>query len=174
MDTAGVLARLERFEGRIPHMYRCTGGEVTIGSGHAIMTPADALQLAWETAADQVAAGYAAVAAAPKGLVASHYAALSVCRMNNAAIDQLAVADIARFTAQLRANLPNWDRYPAPAQAALFDMAYNLGIGGLRKFHNMLAAVDAGNWQLAAQESRRNGIGDARNQEIAALFQAAG
>ena len=31
MDSSLILARLEKFEGRIPYMYRCTGGEVTIG-----------------------------------------------------------------------------------------------------------------------------------------------
>src|SRR5205807_1406002 len=95
---------------------------------------------------------------------------LTTCRMNNAAIDALTAADIDLFTAQLKAVLPNWETYPEPAQAALFDMAYNLGIGGLKKFPHMLAAVDAADWDTAAKECHRNGIGDARNAETAALF----
>src|ERR1035437_9519766 len=45
MDASLVIPRLESFEGRVPYMYRCTGGKVTIGIGHAIETPADALNL---------------------------------------------------------------------------------------------------------------------------------
>jgi GH24 family phage-related lysozyme (muramidase) len=173
MDQGDVIARLEKFEGRVPYMYRCTGGEVTIGIGHAIPSGADAAQLTWATSADQVAAGYAAVAAQQKGLVATHYAALTTCRMNDDAINQLAASDVIKFTSLLAAALPNWNSYPAPAQAALFDMAYNLGVGGLLKFHNMLAAVDAGQWETAAQQCHRMGIGDDRNQETAALFRRA-
>ncbi|MBZ5725330.1 MAG: hypothetical protein LAP87_10060 [Acidobacteriia bacterium] len=29
MDLAAAAARLRKFEGSVPHMYRCTGGEVT-------------------------------------------------------------------------------------------------------------------------------------------------
>jgi GH24 family phage-related lysozyme (muramidase) len=180
MDEADVLARLEKFEGRVPHMYRCTGGEVTIGIGHAILAAADAAQLSWNLAGQpapppRVQADYAAVAAADKGLVATHYAGLTECRMNDADIDRVAASDIQRFIALLQQALPNWNSYPAPAQAALFDMAYNLGIGGLKKFSHMLAAVDAGDWATAAAQCHRQGIGDQRNQETAALFlQAAG
>ena len=42
MDSSLVIPRVEKFEGRVPLMYRCTGGEVTIGIGHAIQSPADA------------------------------------------------------------------------------------------------------------------------------------
>lgn len=175
MDPNDVVARLEKFEGRVPYMYLCTGGEVTIGIGHAIPSPGDAALLVWQTSSASAESDFAAIAAAPKGLVATHYSGLTTCRMSDDAINQLASDDVQRFTSQLAANLPNWNNYPAPAQAALFDMAYNLGIGGLKKFHNLLAAVDAANWETAAQECHRMGISDARNQETAALFrQAAG
>jgi GH24 family phage-related lysozyme (muramidase) len=175
MDQNRVIARLEKFEGRIPYMYLCTGGEVTVGIGHAIASAADAGQLSWAGAAGNAQAGWSAVAAAPRGMLASGYAALTTCRMGDDAINQLAAADVARFTASLEANFPRWDTYPEPAQEALFDMAYNLGIAGLNKFHNMLSAVNAGQWETAAQQCHRMGIGDARNQETAALFlQASG
>jgi hypothetical protein len=49
-------------------------------------------------------------------------------------------------------------------------MAYNLGIGGLKKLPRMLAAVDAGAWETGAKECRRNGISEVRDQETSALF----
>ena len=53
---------------------------------------------------------------------------------------------------------------------ALFDMAYNLGVGGLLKFRKLLAACTSGQWEIAATECHRAGIGDERNLETAALF----
>jgi GH24 family phage-related lysozyme (muramidase) len=178
MDTTAVSKRLESFEGRIPHMYLCTGGKVTIGIGHAMETATDASQLPWSingrTATPaEIAADYARVAAAAKGQVAGSYASLTNCRMDNSTIDSLASADITAFTGQVAASLPKWNSYPDCVQAALFDMAFNLGLSGLLKFHNLLAACDAGDWEKAASESHRMGIGDARNSATAALFRQA-
>jgi GH24 family phage-related lysozyme (muramidase) len=159
-------------------MYRCTGGEVTIGIGHAILKAADALTLTWSVNGspatdDQIAADYAAVDAAPIGHVASAYAHLTQCRMADSDIDALIQADLTRFESQLAAALPNWNTYPEPVQEALFDMGFNLGIGGLLHFPSMLAAVNAGQWNVAASECHRRGISEARNQQTAALFMQA-
>ena len=180
MDTALVIRRTESCEGRVHHMYRCTGGKVTIGIGHAIESPSDALRLSWSiegrtATGAEIQADYASVAAAQKGLLAQSYAAFSQCRMADSDIDALIAADTAAFENSLAAALPNWNTYPAPAQAALFDMAFNLGLGGLQRFTQLLAAVDAGQWDVAAAQCHRKGIGEDRNQQTAALFlQAAG
>jgi GH24 family phage-related lysozyme (muramidase) len=175
MDNTFVIPRVESFEGRVPHMYLCTGGEITVGIGHAIATPTDALKLTWSidgraATDDEIQADYASVAGAQKGLLAKSYAPLTKCRMADADIDALIESDVSRFESLLAAALPNWNTYAAPAQEALFDMAFNLGIGGLKKFPHMLAAVDAGQWATAAAECHREGIGEARNQQTAALF----
>jgi GH24 family phage-related lysozyme (muramidase) len=47
MNRASAIARLKRFEGYIPYMYQCTGGDVTVGAGHAILAEADAGRLSW-------------------------------------------------------------------------------------------------------------------------------
>ena len=106
-------------------------------------------------------------------MLASAYAGLTQCRMSDGGIEALVKADVQAFEAQLAATLPNWNSYPEPVQEALFDMAFNLGLGGLKKFPRMLEAVDAGDWNTAAAQSHRQGIGEARNQEIAALFRSA-
>jgi len=175
MDNALVIPRLEQFEGRVPFMYRCTGGEVTIGIGHAIQSSADALNLTWAVdgrpaTGDEIQTAWAAVAAAQIGLVAKAYAPLSPVRMADSDIDALVASDVTRFETSLAAALPNWSTYPAPAQAALFDMAFNLGLGGLKKFPHLLAAVDAGQWDVAAAQCHRQGISEDRNRQTAALF----
>lgn len=162
-------------------MYRCTGGKVTVGIGHAIETPAEAVALSWSIdgrpAADsEIQTDWASIAAAQMNLAAAAYAPLTQCRMAPADITALVAADVARFETKLAAALPNWSTYPEPVQEALFDMGFNLGVDGLvEKFPNMLAAVNAGQWAEAAAQSHRKGIGDTRNQQTAALFlQAAG
>jgi GH24 family phage-related lysozyme (muramidase) len=90
-------------------------------------------------------------------------------------IEALLLTDVQLFESKLAAALPKWKLYPIPAQEALFDMGYNLGVGGLLKFHQLLAAVDEGQWRAAAARCHRVGIGAARNGDIADLFlQAAG
>ena len=124
-------------EGRVSYLYRCTGGKVTIGVGHACESTSDACKLAMVTAAGspaaaaEIANAYAAVSSAPLGLPAKDYRSLSELNLPEDAIDQLWSDDISTFTTSLRKNIPNFDTYPDPAQDALFDMAYNLGIGGL-------------------------------------------
>jgi GH24 family phage-related lysozyme (muramidase) len=177
MNTDPVIARLKQFEGSVPYMYRCTGGDVTVGVGHAILSPQLAQQLTWQSTLTsipptpgRVAADWNRVNAAPKGQLASDYESLTISRMSDDAITALLAADIAQFSADLDNQLPPWNTYPEAAQEALFDMAYNLGIGGLLKFKKCLAACAAGDWTTAAAQSTRLGIPDARNDAIKQLF----
>jgi len=62
------------------------------------------------------------------------------------------VADIARTQNQLDARLPWWRTLNDVRQDVIVELAFNLGVGGLLTFHNTLAAVQAGNWQLAASD----------------------
>jgi GH24 family phage-related lysozyme (muramidase) len=175
MDRTSVAQRLEKFEGSTSYMYRCTGGEVTVGVGHAILDAAHAQSLTWTGSPAQalIWADFARVAAAEKGLPAASYQNLTQCRMADGSVQTLLFDDIDAFAAAITEQLPAWTRYPEPVQEALFDMAYNLGVGGLLKFPKMLAACAAGDWETAATECRRNGISDARNAETAALFRQA-
>lgn len=175
MDRTSAAERLKKFEGSTAYMYRCTGGEVTIGVGHAISDAAHAQVLSWTgaPAATMVAADFMRVAEASKGFPSDRYEGLTQCRLSTGAIDTLLLQDIDAFAAQLTRQLPAWTGYPESAQQALFDMAYNLGVGGLMKFPKMLAACAAGDWETAATECRRNGIGDDRNADTAALFRQA-
>lgn len=177
MNVDPVMKRLVLFEGFVPYMYRCTGGEVTVGIGHAILSPNAALGLNWQQistsvrpADDLIKADYEKVSAAPKGQIASNYESLTSIRMSDEAINGLANTDIVLFSGMLDRELPFWEEYPEPAQEALFDMGFNLGIGGLRKYVKMLSACGRGDWDTAAAESKRNGIPAARNEAIRQLF----
>jgi lysozyme len=67
------------------------------------------------------------------------------------AMDLLA-NDIDNASAQLRTRLPWTISLDEVRRAALVNMAFNLGIGGLMQFHHFLAALEAGNYKLAASE----------------------
>ena len=171
MNRDEVRDRLYRLEGKSAYMYQCTGGEVTVGVGHAIFSPEDAGALVWSVGTPQkAAADWANVKAAQPDKVASFYATFSTCRIGDDEIAKLCDSDIASYEAQLKKSLPKWDSYPELAQQALFDMGYNLGVAGLMKFKNMLAAVDRADGEEAAKQSHRKGIQESRNQEIYDLF----
>src|ERR1700744_58847 len=172
MNRTIAAQRLKRFEGSTSYMYLCTGGAVTVGVGHAIANSPLAQHLPWIGAPtpERIAADFARIAAAGKGLPAAHYQALTQCRLDELSVEALLAADLAAFEKELTSYLPAWERFPEPAQQALFDMAYNLGVGGLLKFRKLLAACTSGQWEIAATECHRAGIGDERNLETAALF----
>jgi len=50
------------------------------------------------------------------------------------------------------AAVDGFDGLPDPVQRALVNMAYQMGVDGLRGFRNMLAAIDAGDYATAADE----------------------
>lgn len=80
---------------------------------------------------------------------------------------------ITRVSRDLNAALPQFRLYPEIVRRALLNMAYNLGISGLLKFKNMIAALDAGDYQTAATEALNSKwsrqVGQ-RSERIAALI----
>lgn len=62
--------------------------------------------------------------------------------------------------------------WPPAAQVAVLDMAYNLGLGGLDKYPKLKAACLIQDWQTAAAECLRHGVGDARNADTRRLFES--
>jgi hypothetical protein len=82
-------------------------------------------------------------------MAATQYESLTQCRLDNDYLKRLAGEDIAAFEAGLIQAFSRWPSFREPVQEAMFDMAFNLGIGGLRKFVKLLAAVEAGKWETA-------------------------
>jgi GH24 family phage-related lysozyme (muramidase) len=168
-------------EGNLPHMYLDTVGRVTVGVGHMIPAAARAVQIQFVTrgalaaaTAQQISADFENVSRQHPAMAAASYKPFTQLDMTSAAIDALLNADIAGMETGLRANFRDYDSYPEPAQDALLDMAFNLGVHGLvEHFPHLKAAAEAKDWSTCAKQSHRNGISDARNQKTAALFQSA-
>jgi lysozyme len=61
--------------------------------------------------------------------------------------------DIGKVCAELDRALPEWRTWSENRQLAIADMCFNLGIGGVLKFKDMIANMKAGLWQLAALDA---------------------
>ena len=48
--------------------------------------------------------------------------------------------------------IKDFDDLPIKAQLVLIDMTFNLGLGGLLKFENMLDAIECRDWEKASEE----------------------
>lgn len=64
------------------------------------------------------------------------------------------LADVARIQFKLFKDLPWIQTKPLVIQGVLINMSFNLGVGGIEKFPHMLAAVQAQDWQKAADEMK--------------------
>lgn len=180
MNALAVLLRLRRLEGCIPWMYRDSGrGEVTCAIGQMIPSVSFALTLPWHidtrpATPEEITIDFAEVQAAPAGKPSSFYASLTRCRLEENDMTALANQRIAELTAEIGMRLPMFPSFPEPVQQAVFDMAYNLGLYKfMATYTRFQSALKAGDWSAAAAESRRDGIGDSRNNEIAALIRSA-
>lgn len=86
--------------------------------------------------------------------------------------------DVDKFIGELDRRLSWWRDLPAPAQLALANMAFNLGLTRLLKFKKMLAALRAGDFTAAAAEALNSKwagqVGAGRSGRIADLYRSAG
>lgn len=180
-DHANLKQLLIENEGNIPYMYLDTVGRVTVGVGHMIASPSLAQAMSFvmrgtsqPATAAQLAAEYNSVSAQRPAMSAGKYQPFTKLEMTPAAIDQLLDKDIAGMESGVRSSFRGYDNYPAPAQDALLDMAFNLGVTGLvTKFPKLKAAAEAGDWRTCANECQRNGISQTRNDKTKALFESA-
>jgi GH24 family phage-related lysozyme (muramidase) len=181
MTAPHILAlalKLPEFEGSIGWMYRDTVGKVTVADGLMLPDVSSAIALPFQFAGaiaepGDIRADYLRVAQMAPGHVAGFYHCATSPTLSRDAMENLAIAKLTEFDAGLRKMLPSFDGYPECAKAALLDIAYNCGIAGFARFPHMIAAVEAGHWTLAAQESHRPQVNADRNAWTAAQLQLA-
>ena len=163
------LAKLKEFEGCVPWMYRDTVGKVTVGVG--LMLPdakaAEALPFVIGTRAaapEEIAAEYARVDAMAMGRASAFYKTPTSVVLTQQTIDAKLSSVLAGFEADLKSQFPHYDALPDGIKMALLDMIYNLGPAGLFKgFPHLVAAIQTGAWQQAAEHCIRRGPSAARN-----------
>jgi len=177
-DARAFCAELVKWEGCTQHMYVDTRGHVTTGIGHLLPNAEAALALPWRhkatgqpATAAEVRAAFDRVRAQGPGHKALSYRLLSDLVLPPGVAGDLAVRRLDReFLPGLRRLCPSFDRYPVPAQHALVDMAYNLGVGGLSKFHKLLASCERGDFVTASNNCHRRSSREPRNAATQRLF----
>jgi GH24 family phage-related lysozyme (muramidase) len=181
LNIATYLPQLKIFEGSIPFMYVDSTGNVTVGVGNMLPNAAAAQKLAFQrrldarpaTAAD-ILADFNNVARQPQGQLASSYRKFTKLDLPETAIDALLQTRVTEFCVDLVAAFPDFQQYPDPVSAALFDMAFNLGMTKLTgAFPMFCAAVKRRDWATASAQCHRNGIQADRNTWAKAQFDQA-
>lgn len=182
LDKTSYLPKLKEFEGVFSYMYVDTTGNVTVGVGNLLANAAAAQALAFirratpavAASAAEIQAEFDQVSQQTPGRMAPFYKQFTTLDLPTSVIDALLDSRVDEFTTALCRSFPDYNSYPAPACAALFDMAFNLGLGKLTSgFPHFCAAVKSKDWNTAADQSKRGGIGDSRNAWTKAQLQAA-
>jgi GH24 family phage-related lysozyme (muramidase) len=165
---AAWLSHFEQVEGRVDHMYLDGVGVVTIGIGCVVHDPMEfqmyRRQDGFLAVRAEIFSDYNSVKALPAGKTADYYG--KVCRLYlpNRFIDDLFKNRLNAFVDSVEASICKLDSYPDAAALAIVDMAFNLGLSGLKqKFPKFVNAFVAKDWHVCALECRRNGIQAERN-----------
>ena len=163
------LEKLKEFEGCVPWMYRDTVGKVTVGVGLMLPDAQGAKALPFllnnrPATPEEITAEYARVDAMALGRAAAFYKIPASLELSQQTIDVRLLSVLQGFEATLRAEFPAMMPSPTQLKMALLDMIYNLGPAGLfHGFPHLVAAIQSGNWSLAADHCTRRGPAPARN-----------
>lgn len=180
---SGWLAFSSRYEGRLPFLYLDALGWVTTGEGNLADPVARAQSMPFLLAdgspasPDDIAQAWDAVDAlrtAPKGQKQGGLAAkgggafggVTSLRLTKDAIDAMVLAQLDADEANLRGYYPEWDSFPADAQAVALSMAWAMGSGELRVFTQFNERMNARDFAGAIAFADFRGTGVA--QRIAA------
>ena len=176
-EQATLSANIEKYEGRVNHMYLDSRGYVTVGVGHLLASVEKALLLPFKYSdgnlapPEEIQREYEFLLTQPANKIASFYQPFMSLTLDDQAIDELTHEHIHSFYRELKIIYPEFDSYPSAVRLATFDLIFNLGMTKLKnnwpKFNACMAAQD---WAGAAENSRRRGIADARNHYVKDLL----
>ncbi len=170
-------------EGNKSFMYLDTTGNVTVGIGNMLPSASAAIKLNFinrttknKALPAEITADFDAVWKQPKAMTANYYRPFTNTDLPDVDINILFSDRIDEFQKALRTAYSKYDSYPSPAQLALLDMAFNLGVGALKssvKWPKLNAAIAAMDWKTASTECFRPDANAVRNAKVKALFEDA-
>ncbi|HEY2452404.1 MAG TPA: hypothetical protein VGI71_07245 [Scandinavium sp.] len=175
---------LKVHEGFKNSMYKDTGGNITVGIGHLLATAdmAAALPFTRTHTVSGHGTDITSEVSATKGDIVSAFNAYKTnsknppmnMHLSNDAVVNQCVKDVHDTIVGLKGIYSGFDGFPNSAKTALVDMGFNLGISRLtHEFPNFNSAVNKKDWNVAANESHRTGIGDSRNNDTKTQLQNA-
>jgi len=170
---------IEKYEGKVSHMYLDSRGFATVGVGHLLKDVGAAEELPFEKNNDEpatqaeISEEYNFLSQQEGNRVASYYKKFTHLTLSDKAIDALTDKHIDTFYKELTIIYDGFDDFPEDVKLALFDMIFNLGMTGLRKkWPKMNACIARKDWAAAAENCRRRGIADDRNNYVKSLLLA--
>jgi GH24 family phage-related lysozyme (muramidase) len=184
-----LAVNLERYEGRVPHLYRDSEGHVTVGIGHLVSNRNEMARLTMMTGRAGVPMQAATlkqkqdefdtIAKLPANLEAHRYEKHTKLTMRDQDIDGLLHEHIDSFYGSLAGTYckakgypKDFDSLPQNVQLALFDMIFNLGVTGLTRFAQFNKSIKDGDWKKAATQCKRLGVNVDRNEYVKKLLLA--
>ena len=170
-------------ENFVPHMYRDTNGNVTVGIGELLRTPDEAKLLTFTKRGTNIGASAKEIeldfsnvktAAVSSNSEAPVYQQFTKLEFTEPRAEQLALDRMREFLRFLRGKyFPEFDTYPVLVKMGLLDLAYHAGARGARdNYKDFAAAMDRRNWKQAGVE-QRDGRKAARANIVQAWFNQA-
>lgn len=177
-ERATLKLKLEKYEGKVNHMYLDSKGYVTVGVGHLVKDLASAQKLNFKkdnglpATKDDIKSDFESVKKQVKNRIFSYYKRFVKLKILDAEIDALTNKHIDSFEKELTVIFPSFSTYPTEVRLALFDIIFNVGMTDLNiKWPNFKKAIKLQNWEVAANESNRKPpISAERNQYVKKLL----
>lgn len=163
-----------KYEGIVPHLYLDSRGNPTCGIGFLVENREDLRKFAWNPNLQEAQADWVLLKDLPANRVPGFYRKAVRASLSDAEMRKHFDIEVGKFRALLSSKGWKIATLPIPAQIAVVDMAYCLGVGGLEKFTKLKAAVLSGNWSEASKQCSRKGVQEERNVATSALFAQAG
>lgn len=178
-EKTTLRSKLEKYEGKVSHMYLDSKGYVTVGIGHLLSTIVDAQKLDFKNASNKLASkseiksDFEAVKKQPANRLASTYKKHTKLTLSAIEINKLTDKHIDSFEKELKRIYADFNTFPTEVRLALFDLIFNLGMTKLKnKWPIFNSAIKAKDWQKAADNSnRKSPISAARNKYIKDLLE---
>lgn len=175
---------LKVHEGFKNTMYKDTAGNITVGIGHLLATAEMAAALPFtrthtthghgDDMEHEVAVSKGDIISAFNSFKKDSTATPLNMHLSNDAVIGQCIKDVQATETGLRGLYAGYDHFPNEGKTALVDMGFNLGVPRLTKeFPKFNAAVNRGDWNGAANESHRTGIGESRNNDTKSQLQQA-
>ncbi len=180
-EKSTLRKKMEKYEGKISHMYLDSKGYVTIGVGHLLKDLISAQKLNLKkrnntpASKNEIKLDYEAVKKQPKNRLASFYKRHTNLVLADTDINALTDKHIDSFEGELKRIYPGFDSFPSEVRLALFDLIFNVGMTDLNNnWPSLKKAVKAKDWTTAATESsRKSPISAERNKYVKDLFNKA-
>lgn len=153
-DYSEATTRISEYEGKKSKMYVDTMGHPTVGVGFNLDRDGAAGQLA------SIGANYEEVRSGAEELTDDQ-------------INALLKGDIETAVGHAESMISNFSSLTAARQFVVVDMIFNLGTGGFGAFHHVIAAIEKGDWETAADQMKESAwygqVGSRAEKDVAMM-----